>query len=331
MATIRGEKKDRPALSLTLSLYGAKLTACPLDEYYTNPTRYIEGQVAVFEEIGPDIIFGPFSFPLLGKAFGSEIKLYRTQAPNLKSPVVKNQEDIKNLDFEKTINSSEVGYFTQSINELVKKLGDKVPIAPIMLSPVDLPIMIMGLENWLEMVLSDIEKAYKLIEKTTDFFLKLTDDFFESGASFIVMPSLFTNPSVITKSIALHFQDILQVGFSQTKGALFLHEGGARLIPFLEIFKSLPHVVGMLINRDDDLTVARDLLGGNLVLAGNFEGPDLPEMSTEEISLKVKNIINNRADDPHFILASSGADIPYDTPIEKIRMIKKTLEKFYGY
>ena len=40
---VEGKSVDRPAVTLTLSLYGAKLTGCPVKEYYTNPQAEANG------------------------------------------------------------------------------------------------------------------------------------------------------------------------------------------------------------------------------------------------------------------------------------------------
>ena len=37
LATLAGEPTDRRAISLTLPLYGARLTSCDLRTYYTDP------------------------------------------------------------------------------------------------------------------------------------------------------------------------------------------------------------------------------------------------------------------------------------------------------
>lgn len=330
LATIKGEKKDRPPLSLTLSLYGAKLTGCPLNEYYTNHNKYIEGQLAVFDKIEPDIIFGPFSLPLLGAAFGSQLKVFENHPPNIRKPFIKNLEDIHQLDFKKAEKSAQFNYFTGAVKGLVNQLGNKVPVAPITLNPVDLPIMLMGLENWLDLVLSDTKKAKLLIDKTTQFFVALCNNHFRSGAPFIVLPSMFTNPTIINKKIALDFQNKLKYAFSQVNGPIIIHEGGALLNPFLEIYQNLPNVAGFLVNRDDDLLQARSLINKNQVLAGNIEGPDIPRMSENQIVEKVKTICNKMGSDPHFIFASSGADLPLNTSLEKIILIKQTLNEIYG-
>jgi len=330
MAAIKGEEKDRLPISLTLSLYGAKLINCPLKEYYTDYKKYVEGQQMIFSEIGPDIIFGPFALPLYGKAFGSEIRYFEDQAPNLTKPIVRKVEDIKNLDFDKALESTEINFIVNTIKHLSQTLGNEVIIAPIAIGPVDLPVMILGMGGWLDLILSYPEISSALLEKTSDFFLKLSDKLFNAGASVIVMPAVFVNPKIITLEIANNFQSTLDRAFAKTKGPLILHSGGAKIIPFLEIFKQISNVAGFVINSDDRLESARANLTSNHVIIGNIEGPDLEQMDKTAVATITKNICSSFGRDPNFIFGSSAADIPFNTPIGNIKIIKETIEKYYA-
>ncbi|MFH0966470.1 MAG: DUF1638 domain-containing protein [Methanobacteriota archaeon] len=48
---LSGTKPDRLGFAMTLSLYGASLTRCPLAQYFTDPSRYVEGQIVTQERI----------------------------------------------------------------------------------------------------------------------------------------------------------------------------------------------------------------------------------------------------------------------------------------
>lgn len=327
MSAVSGEKPDRIPLSLTLSLYGAKLTNCPLKEYYTNPDYYVAGQQKVFEAIAPDIIFSPFTLPKFGEAFGSEIKYFDNQPPNLKKPVIKNIEDIHNLDFPKALESDVIRYFSESIKGLKENLGHEVAIAAIAPSPFELPVMLMGIGNWLDLLLSYPKESESLIGKSSEFFLNITNQFFENGATFIVLPTIFFNPTIITKGIAKKLIHNSQNIFSQLRGPVVLHSGGARMTPFLEIYENLANVVGFVINSDDSLIDARKNTTQDQVIVGNIEGPTLANLSKEEIATQTLEICNKFSTDSNFIFGSSGADISYNTPLDNILIIKKVLEQ----
>ncbi len=327
-AAIQGTPKDRVPLSLTLSLYGAKLTNCPLQEYYSNPAEYVKGQQQVYEIIKPDIIFSPFSLPLYGKAFGSEIKFFKDQPPNLQKPLVKKPSDIDKLDFEKALNSPVITFIVESVKGLIQQLGKTTVIAAVAIGPYDLPVMLMGLEEWLDMLLSSPEKANKLLEETAQFFIELTNRLFNAGATVSVLPAVFVNPRIVTRSIA---ENILKQSidtFSQVKGTLVLHSGGTKIQPFLDIYVGLPNVAAFVVNYDDDLIKVRQKLANNQVIIGNIEGPFLGNWNKAKILEKTRAICNQLGDDPNFIFGSSGADIPYNTPVENILIINDQLERY---
>ena len=76
------------------------------------------------------------------------------------------------------------------------------------------------------------------------------------------------------------------------------------------------------------LAEARDALGPDSVLLGNLEGPALATKPPEFILAECQRILADRAGDPHFILATSQADIPYNTPLDHIAAIRESLSGF---
>src|SRR5665647_578046 len=97
VAALQGTAADRRAFTMTLSLYGAKLTNCPLPQYYTKPECYLQGQIAVAERCKPDIIFTPFALSLEAQAFGSEIFYMEKCPPNVKKPFICNTSEIDKI------------------------------------------------------------------------------------------------------------------------------------------------------------------------------------------------------------------------------------------
>lgn len=92
MATLAGKPLDRRAIAPVLGLYGARLTGCPLDQYYTDPAAYARGQSAVRETFRPDVLCAPLAFALIGAAFGSELVFPDTEAPNIRRPAVQSAD-----------------------------------------------------------------------------------------------------------------------------------------------------------------------------------------------------------------------------------------------
>ena len=97
LAALAGKPQPRPPFTLTLSLYGARLTGCPLTEYYRKPERYAEGQEAVLDLCSPDILFSPFVLTLEAEAFGSELKFLPDNPPNIRKPAVRSADEFIRL------------------------------------------------------------------------------------------------------------------------------------------------------------------------------------------------------------------------------------------
>jgi uroporphyrinogen decarboxylase len=327
LATIQGKKTDRRAVSITLSLYGARLTQCPLSEYFTNPAAYARGQSAVRETFRPDVLFGPFALPLEGEAFGSQLHFLDNYPPNLARGAISSADEIANLAVPDIDSHPKLTYFRESIHMMAKEHGKEVPVAAIALDPIALPVMIMGLDGWLNTLLFDEEGRKRMLELTVSHFVGWANSLLADGATFIILPGFVATPAVITRKIAEQIViPVLKEAYSQVKGPMVIHSTGAPLSPFIDLFAGLPNVAGFLLNGGEDIARARVKAGEKPVLIGNIEGPDLGEHNPEDIMSECLEILKGSRDDPHFILGSSGADVSFDTPLENIHALKRAAE-----
>ncbi len=318
--TLAGKPTDRRAISLVLSLYGAKLTGCPLAEYYHDPAAYARGQVAVRETFQPDILFGPFALPLEGAAFGSRVRFYQNQAPNLVRPILDSAAELEHLPLPDIESHPHLLYFQETIRQMAAEHGDEVPIAAIALNPVDLPIMLLGIGGWLETMLFDEAGTRRMLDITIPFFVRRVNALLAAGAAFVVMPAAFANPSIVTRDLITGVAlPALQTAFAQVAGPLVIHSGGAPLARFLDLFAGLPNVAAFVLNGKDDPALARQKVGPDVTLIGNIEGPALLYRTAAEIQADCVSLLTACRNDPRFILGSSAADIAYDTPPAHIR------------
>lgn len=327
---LQGIASDRVPFAPLTPLYGARLVSAPLSLYYSNPALYFQGQKAVVENIEPDILFSPFALAMEAEAFGSRLAYFEKSPPNLKVPALTDYRGIKNLKAPNIDKQPQLLYMQESTRLLIDEYKDQIPVAAIVSSPTELPALIMGIENWIDTLLFHPEEAMHLIELTADYFVQFSNRMLDLGASCIFTPASFSNPTIITKKIA---KDILvpelHKAYSKVKGPIVFHHGGARLIPFLEILHDLPNVVGFVLDPRDSFGEARSIIGNELAIMGNLNGPMLLKAKPNVIEQWVLQLLDNRKDDPKYIMTTSNADIPYDTPIENIQIILKTIKKCF--
>lgn len=328
-AAVEGLETDRRPFTVMLSLYGARLTECPLSLYYTDPVAYVRGQSAAREIFQPDILFSPFILPAIGEAFGSKVKMFENSAPNLKKPAIKSADEIPQLEIPDIDSHPRLVYIRESLRQISAAHGNDTAIAGILLNPVDLPIMIMGMDAWLEAVLFNPDGVKRMLDITIPFFIKFANALLSDGAQVLVIPSAFLNPSVVTREIAEKFTlPVLKTAFSDVNGPMILHHVGSPFLSFLELFTGLPNIAGFAIDFLDSPHKAREKVGDTSVLLSGPDGPNMWKMKSEEIEAQCTDILENRRDDPHFILITSRADLDFRTPPENIHAVRKAIENF---
>ncbi len=325
-AAVRGEMADRRAFSLVLSLYGARLTQCPLSEYYTQPQRYLAGQRAVVELCDPDILFAPFALTLEAQAFGCELVHFETAPPNVKKPACRGLADRAALPDPDPEADPGLRYLVECVRLLAAEYGKDKPIAALLTAPVDLPSLLVGIGDYLDALLFEPEARAELVGRTSDHFVRLANAMLEAGASIVVTPIMFANPRLITPRLAQeHLLPLLGAAYARVKGPVVFHHGGNCLSGYLEYFKDLPNVVGFALDQRDSFAEARLVLGPNPVLLGNLSGPHLPGYTPEEAGKRTRAILHERRDDPHYIFCTANADIPWHTPPETLLAVRQAV------
>lgn len=329
LAALTGTPQPRPPFALTLSLYGARLSHCPLERYYRDARCYALGQQAVYNSFSPDILFAPFALTLEAEAFGGELIFLPNFAPNLRKPAVRSAQAFLDLEPPDIDNHPSLLYLRQAVREMRALFGDEVPICGILTAAVDLPAIVIGLDQWLETLLFAPDQAAAVLAKSTRHFQAMAGALFADGATFIGLTTVSTNPRILYRQV---IDDLvlpaLKNSFAGVQGPIVFHHGGNPMVPYLADYLDLPGVVGYAIDHRDSLAEARAALGPERVLLGNLNGPPLARLSPEKVMTQVDAILEDRRDDPRFIFLTAGADIPMATPPELLQAISRRITSF---
>ncbi len=327
LATLAGKPVDRRAVVPVLSLYGARLTSCPLEQYYTNPAAYARGQAAVRATFQPDVLLGPFDFASLGAAFGGELSFFTDAPPNIRRPALAAAGDWDRLAMPDPDTHPRLRFYQDAIRRMVAELGGDVPVAAVLPAPMDVPELVLGLETWLDTVLFDATGAQRVMEKVIPWFVQLANGLFAAGAAFLAMPSGFASPAVVTRDLVTRFaRPVLERTLAQLRGPVVLHHVGASLLAHLDLLAGLPSVIAFALDARDDLGRAREILGPAPVLFGGLDCTKLAAMTGAQVEAACRAILEERRQDSRFILCSAGADIPWSTPPENILALRRAAE-----
>lgn len=327
LGTIAGEALDRRAFAPVLSLYGARLTGTRLADHYTDAAAYARGAAAVRETFAPDVLFAPFTFAGIGEAFGSEIRWYDDQPPNVQRPALDSAARWQDLRIPHPWDHPRIAFLREAVARMASDARGEVPIAVPLPSPVDLPALVMGFDAWMEAVLFEPEEARAVTDDCASLFVRLGNELLAAGGALLVVPSGLTAPHVMTRALTERFAvPALAAAFSRLTGPVVLHHIGARMLGTLDLVAGLPGVVGFAIDEADDPARAREILGPGKVLLAGPTGPALPATAPGELEGRCRRLLEGLRADPRLVLFTAGADVPLDTPPDRIHALRRAAE-----
>jgi uroporphyrinogen decarboxylase len=326
-----GEPTDRRPFGAILSLYGAGLTGCPLERYYNDAEEYARGQDAVRQTIGPDFLTGPFLLAGFGEAFGSTLFYADNYVPNLLRPAIRSAEGIPGLKAPDLDAHPRILFFRDSIRRMAAAHGKDALILGIVLSPLDLPLVIMGIDAWLLTVLTDAEGTRRMLDLTTPFFVRLCAALRDDGADAIVMPMTFFTRDIATGRMVRDFaMPALREALRQVKGPVVFHHTGSTFLEHLDLLDTLPGAWGFTLDVHDDIADARRRVRKEAVLFAGFDGPTLHTLQPAEIRARCLELLWKMRNDGAFVPAATGTDVDLRTPVDRLLAIRRALEEFQG-
>ncbi|MDE3032548.1 MAG: uroporphyrinogen decarboxylase family protein [Acidobacteriota bacterium] len=326
LAALQDQPADRPAFLLNAGLYGARLTGTPLAEHYRDPIRFAEGQMAIRETFSPDLLISPFMLAGVGAAFGSRMSEPRRNPPNVAAFAAPSAEAALALPLPDVDSHPQLLYLRESVRVLARTYAGTVPIIGLLASPLDLPPVLIGLEAWLDALLFQPDAARALLDRLTPFFVALGHALLADGATALAVTANLASPFMVPEAVARALsRPCLERALADLPGPVILHHGGCPLLPHLAGFLALPNTVGYVLAAGEDPAQARAILGAGPLLLGNLDGPGLSDLTPEAVGERCDRVLAQRGSDRQFILATSDADIPLDTPPECLQAITEAV------
>lgn len=327
MGKLQGTPVDRMPWFGLLSLYGARLTGCPLDRHYRDPGLFAAGVDAVVGRFEPDIVAIPFSVAMEAQAYGASIRFPANGPPNLLIPDEAVAATWRERPDPNPVASVPLQFMRQSLTLILERHGTTRAVVAGLAGPLELAVALVGAEGLMDRLLFHPDEAEALLEKTAGHFVRWANRLFEDGLHLGVFVGAFCNADILTPQLANQVRPIVADALRQLKGPVVFHHGGGRMQALLPIWKGLPNVAGYYLDARDDLPLARQLVGEAPVLLGNLNGPSLSGLSAEAAANQTRDLLAGMAGDARFIIGTSGADIPLDTPEENILAIGRAIRE----
>lgn len=194
VAASKGEPCDRIPVFCDLLDQGAReLGISSLRDYYANGEYVAEAQLKMREKFGYDNLWSLFYVGREAEMLGCRRMVYAADGPpNVGEMVIRSQEDIYRLEVPDDITSlPAIREPLKCLDILRREAGGKYPICAYVTASMTLPALLMGMEKWMELLLTGpAEVRDVLLEKCSLFFQREIAAYRAAGADVLV----YSNP-----------------------------------------------------------------------------------------------------------------------------------------
>lgn len=297
IAAANGDKADRIPVFCNLLDQGAKELGMSLKEYYSKGEYVAEGQLKLREKYGYDNLWSLFYVGKEAELLGCKNIIFSDDGPpNVGHMVIKTAEDIHKLQIPDDITSHP--QFEESLKclEILKKeAGGKYPICAYLTSSITMPSILMGMEKWIDLLLSGpFDLRDELLRKTNDFFKKQVAAYKKAGADILLYSNPFGSldflPYKLFNELSLPWmkRDLQSI---DTEGVVY-YCGGARMNPVIdEVIENL-ELSTFYLSPLDDLQEGIEIIDKRALCCGVINDIKLIDWTRDQIKTEVKRIID---------------------------------------
>ena len=196
-ATINGAPTPRIPIFCNLLDQGADELGMSQQEYYSKGEHVAAGQLKLRARYGYDNVWSLFFVGKEAQLLGAKEILYANDgAPNVTDFVIKTYDDIAKFTVPDDITSHPIWAEIASCLKILKaEVGDHHPICAYLTASTTLPVLLMGMEKWMELLLTGpVDLRDELLRKCSDFFQKEIAAYREAGANVLLYTSPFGTP-----------------------------------------------------------------------------------------------------------------------------------------
>ena len=334
VAAINGEKSDRIPVFCNIFDQGASVLGMSIEEYYTKGEYVAEAQLKMREQYGYDNVWSLMYVAKEVEVLGEQKILYAEDGPpNIETPIIQSYDDIEKLQIPDNLEDHPAFAEQRKCLEILnREVGGRYPIVAYISSTMTIPIMLMGIEKWFELLFTGPEEVRDaLLNKCFDFFVKEINAYRKLGANALVYSNPFGSPDTVPmKYFMEHSLPWIEKDFNAVgPDGMMYYCGMSRFNKVIDaVLERLPFG-SIYLSPLDDVAEGKRLVAGRGLTCGVINDTKLIRWSKDEIRANVKSIIE--AGMPGGKFAFGGAATLFHTPTDNIKTMLDAAYEFGSY
>ncbi len=296
-AAASGELADRIPVFCNLLDQGALELGMPLREYYSSGEHVAEAQLRMRERWGYDCLWSLFYVAREAEILGCRRLVYAEDGPpNVGELVIRDNADIGGFEVPNDIRDHPLLQEALECARLLKReSGGRYPVCAYLTSSLTLPVLLMGMEKWLELLMTGpAELRDELLVKCSEFYRQEAAAYREAGADVLLYSDPFGSLDIVPRSV---FEELaipwmkrdLEPGGAD--GVVY-YCGGARLNAVIDRVLAETGIGTYYLSPFDDIEEAKRVVAGRAVVAGVVNDIRLVDWSRDQIVAEVDRILD---------------------------------------
>jgi uroporphyrinogen-III decarboxylase len=309
VAALNGAPSDRIPVFCNLLDQGAGELGVSMRQYYESGELVAEAQLKMRQKYGYDNVWSLFYVGKEAQLLGCQELLYSENGPpNVKDFVIKTAEDIHRLQVPEDI-LSHPGFAetVKCLTILKDEVGGKYPICAYLTSSMTLPALLMGMEQWLQLLLlGPADLRDELLWKCSEFFQREIAAYRAAGADVLVYANAFGSTDFFSLK---QFQELTLPWMERdlapggTAGVVY-YCGSAR---FNRVIDQVIERIGIgtyYLSPLDDIAQGKRIIDGRGLTCGTINDIRLIDWNEGEVKDEVRRLIAAGAPGGRFLFGT---------------------------
>lgn len=321
---------DRVPVVLTAPLFGAMELGLGPQEYFRRAENVAEGQMRFVQRVGHDNVDSFFYFATEARAFGVEIRFMDNQPPAFGSPVLETPSQIDALEAPDPRTSEPLREVLRATELLANRARGKWLVIARALGPCSLPLPLMGIEAWLDLLLfGDERRRQHLLQVTSQFSTAWARALLAAGADVVEIVEPMASSTMLTReqSARLALPAVRRV-VKDIRGPVVFWSLGA-IQPVADLIPDLG-VRSVSTDPTDDIREVKRLVGGRLGVLGGLNDLAMLTWTAQEAEEAAHRAIEAGAPGGGFVL-SHQYEIPVGVRHDVLAAVVEAARKWGQY
>ena len=331
LTTLGHQEPDRVPLFLLVTMHGAKELGLTIEEYFARAEHVAEGQIRLRDKYRHDCLYAFFYAPIEIEAWGGEVIYSAEGPPNAGEPFIRRVEDIPALTPPRVSESPRLQEVLRAIELLKARSRDEVPIIGVAMSPFSIPVMQLGFDRYLDVMLERKDLLAHLLRVNEEFCVEWANAQIAAGATAICYFDPVSSPMIIPKELFLETGHVVATRtLPRLAGPAAVHLASGSSLPILDhVAQSGAAVIG--VSSSESLAELKAAAAGKITLLGNLNGLEMRRWTPAQAESEVKRAIAQAGRGGGFILSDNHGEIPWQVPDEVLLAISEAAGRWGRY